>query len=192
MQKPLSILAVLSTLAIVGCVDERTYVEPGQELDSGWGMGAAAVRGDVGDVRGIDNLSQGMGYQSDGGWVNLSGNVPHQLTDSSVYVQVDIQNANRLPIGGELRQTGVGDVYTDAEGGEPVMSVYICPNGEGVSGNADEIVVKRIGPESFTFVATSSVPEQNLAIDLGVGHEREANLIRDVMSRPAAGDVATN
>lgn len=191
MQKTLSILAVLSTLAVVGCVDERFYVDPGQELDSGWGNGAAAIRGDVGDVRGIDNLGRGLGYQSDGGWVNISGNVPHQSTSSTVYVQVDIQNANRLPIGGALRQSGTGDVYAESADGSPVMSVYICPNGEGLSGNADEVVVTRIGQESFTFVASSSVPEQNLAVDLGVGNESEANLIREVMSRPSA-DVATN
>ena len=190
MQKTLSILALLSTAAVVGCVDERYYVDPNQQLDSGWGNGAAAIRGDVGEVRGIDNLGRDMSFQSDGGWVNFSGNVPHQSSTSSVYVQVDIQNANRLPIGGELRQSGTGDVYAEPDGGEPVMSVYICPNGEGVSGNADEIVVRRVGQESFTFVATSSVPEQNLDIDLGVGSDRESGVIEAAMQRPA--DTATN
>ena len=63
---------------------------------------------------------------------------------------------------------------------------------KGVSGNADEIVVRRVGQESFTFVATSSVPEQNLDIDLGVGSEREAAVIEQAMQTPPSGPATTN
>jgi hypothetical protein len=179
-------LALLSTVALVGCVDERFYVDPAQGLDSGWGNGAAAIRGDVGEVRDIDNLGRDLGFQSDERWVNFSGNVPHQRSSSSVFVQVDIHNAHQLPIGASLRQNGTGDVYGVDDDAGPVLSVYICPNGEGVSGHADDIVVTRVGRESFTFVATSSVPEQNLAIDLGVGSAQETAVIEQAMARPAA------
>jgi len=83
-----------------------------------------------------------------------------------VFVSVQIVNAERLPIGTELRQEGVIDTWEAEASPEPALSVYLCPNGEGVSGNADDIFVTRTGPETFEFHATSSVPEQNLDVDV--------------------------
>lgn len=186
-----TVLAILATTAAVGCVDERDYLDPGQMLESGWGTGTGAIRGDVGEIREIDSFANGLTFQSDPTWVTFSGNVPHQSSSSSVYVSVEIQNANRLQIGNELRQEGTGDLYSDDGAGDaaPQLSVYICPNGDGVSGNADEIVVRRIGRESFTFVAKSSIPEQNLDIDLGLGSDAESGIVQTEMARPA--DVVT-
>ena len=45
--------------------------------------------------------------------------------------------------------------------------------------------MRRIGRESFTFVATSSIPEQNLDIDLGLGSDAEAGIVQTEMQRPA-------
>lgn len=189
MLKPVTAALLVLSTTTIGCVSEHLYFDPDQVVDSilGIGTGAAAIRGDVGEVAGIDNVGRDIGFQSDAGWVNFSGNVPHQRGHSSVYVQVDIQNAHMLPIGGELHQDGTGDVYSATEADGPVLSVYICPNGEGLSGNADDIVVKRVGRESFTFIATSSVPEQNLDIDLGVGSEAEADVLQAELLRPAPG-----
>lgn len=185
MSKPAAAALLAVAAASVGCLDEHEYVEAFAEFGVGWGAGAAALRGDVGQIRGIDNLGQDISYQSGPTWVRFSGDVPHQSRrTSSVYIAVEVQNAHRLPIGGELSQTGTGDLYSDDTDGTPQLSVYICPNGEGVSGNADEIVVKRIGRASFTFVASSTVPEQNLAVDLGVGSDAESGLIEDEMMQP--------
>jgi hypothetical protein len=187
MSKPVAATLLVLAATTIGCINEHHYIDPGQGLDNAWGSGAAAIRGEVGQVRDIDSLGRDIAFQSDARWVNFSGNVPHQRSQSSVFVQVDIQNAHLLPIGGELHQGGTGDVYSATEADGPVLSVYICPNGEGLSGNADDIVVKRVGRESFTFIATSSIPEQNLDIDLGVGSEAEADVLQAELLRPAPG-----
>jgi len=184
MSKPAVATLLLLTSAAVGCVDERQYIDPDQALGDAWGNGAAALRGDVGELRGIDTLGTNISAQSDPRWVSFSGDVPHQSrSGSSVFIAVEITNAHRLPIGAELRQAGTSDDIVIED--EPVLSVYICPNGEGVSGSADDIVVKRIGRESFTFIATSSVPEQNLDVDLGVGSAEEAGILQAELMRPA-------
>ena len=156
--------------ASVGCVNERVYMDPDAMAgwdDLGGGDGLALLRGDVGELRDIDNSTENMWVSQEPNAVDFSGDVPHQAREgSSVYLQVRILNPQRLQPNVELRQQGVQDAWDDANTQEPVLDVYICPNGEGVSGNADDIVVTRTGPNAFRFVATSTNVDQNLNVDL--------------------------
>ena len=161
-------LAALST----ACLGEREYVDPASStVADDWfgGSGTAALRGDVGELTAIDSSAGGMYVTKDAATqtVEMSGNVPYQVrAESSVWLDIRIVNANQLARGQELRQQGTIDTFSATEADGPVLDVYVCPNGEGVSGNADDIVVTRTGPETFTFVAKSTNVEQNLAIDL--------------------------
>ena len=161
-------LAALST----ACIGERAYVDPASNaVADDWfgGTGSAALRGDVGELTAIDNRATGMYVTKDTTTqtVEMSGNVPHQARDaSSVWLDIRIVNADQLARGQELRQEGTVDTWSATAADGPVLDVYVCPNGEGVSGNADDIVVTRTGPETFTFVARSTNVEQNLNVDL--------------------------
>jgi hypothetical protein len=171
---PTSLASALAVLVVtVGCVNERTYVDPESNTATmgGWqgfeGTGTASLRGDVGQLGGIDNSAEDMWVTRDVNVLEMSGNVPHQAqAGSSVFLDIRILNGSRLAVGQELRQEGTVDTWSEDVGDEPVLDVYVCPNGEGVSGNADDIVVTRTGPETFTFEARSSNPEQNLDVDL--------------------------
>jgi hypothetical protein len=157
-----------------GCVNERTYVDADSSAyhDDGWdrdlgGTGTAALRGDVGELTALDSHSADMYVVKDERTLELSGSVPHQARPgSSVWLDVRIVNAQQLRLGQELRQEGTVDTFDVDETDGPQLDVYVCPNGEGVSGNADDIVVVRTGPETFTFTARSTNVEQNLDIDL--------------------------
>jgi hypothetical protein len=170
-------LAAALSLALVtvtvGCVNERTYVDPASNAAEmgGWqgygGTGTASLRGVVGELDGIDNTANDMWVTKETNLLEMSGNVPHQAqAGSSVYLDIRILNGSRLNVGEELRQEGVVDTWSEDVGEEPVLEVYVCPNGEGVSGNADDIVVTRTGPETFTFEARSTDTAQNLDVDL--------------------------
>lgn len=170
-------LAAAASLALVtitvGCVNERTYVDADSNTADmgGWqdygGTGRASLRGTVGELDGIDNTASDMWVTKDARLLEMSGNVPHQAqVGSSVYLDIRILNGDRLSVGEELRQEGVIDTWSEDVGEEPVLEVYVCPNGEGVSGNADDIVVTRTGPDSYIFEARSTDTTQNLDVDL--------------------------
>ena len=161
-------LAAIST----ACMGERAYVDPASNvMADDWfgGTGSAALRGDVGDLTAIDNRATGMYVTKDATTqtVEMSGNVPHQARDaSSVWLDIRIVNADRMRVGEELRQEGVVDTWDTDQIDEPALDVYVCPNGEGISGNADDIVVTRTGPDTFIFEARSTDTAQNLDVDL--------------------------
>lgn len=170
-------LTALSTLA---CMNEHTYVDPasntamGDAWELGGGTGIAALRGDVGELTQIDSEARDMWVTRDTNVVEMSGNVPHQArAASSVWLDIRIANADQLRVGEELRQEGTVDTWDVSEADGPALDVYVCPNGEGVSGNADDIVVTRTGPDTFTFVARSTNPEQNLDVDLDLAASAE-------------------
>lgn len=179
-------LVAAASLALVtvtvGCVGERTYMDPEASATgmAGWqgfeGTGTASLRGTVGELDGIDNSANDMWVTKETNMLELSGNVPHQAqAGSSVYLDIVILNGNELEIGEELRQEGVGDVWSEegAASTGPVLDVYVCPNGEGVSGNADDIVVTRTGPDTYTFEARSTDTQQNLDVDLDLAADDE-------------------
>lgn len=170
----LATLAAASLLVVtVGCVNERTYVDPESSAAEmgGWqgfdGTGRASLRGDVGELNGIDNTASDMWVTKDATLLEMSGNVPHQAQPaSSVYLDIRIVNGDQLAIGEELRQEGIVDTWNATEADGPVLDVYVCPNGEGISGNADDIVVTRTGRDTFIFEARSTDTEQNLDVNL--------------------------
>lgn len=166
-----ALFAVLLAAALAGCMSERTYVDSNVLTETGSGMfGATAsgfVRGDVGELEDFDSSARDMYLSRDERLIEFTGNVPHQSRGaSSVYLDIVIANWERVPVGQELRQQGLADPWSAESGDEPALDVYVCPNGEGVSGNADDIVVTRTGGSSFNFRAISSNPEQNLDVDL--------------------------
>jgi len=174
----IALAALALTLACtVGCIDNRVYMDPVSDFGLFGSNGGAALRGDVGQLTGLDTIGRDISFYGEGADVTFTGNVPHQTRPtSSVYIDVAVLNAGRMPIGSSVEQDVAGDVYgAEDMGDEPSLSVYICPNGEGVSGSADHIIVTRTGEETFEFVATSSVPEQNLDIDLVVAGERDVD-----------------
>ena len=169
----------LALAGTVGCIDDRVYMDPASDFGGGiFGQnGGAVLRGDVGQLTGLDTVGRDIMFYGEGADVTFSGNVPHQSRPtSSVYIDVAVLNAGRMPIGSSVEQDVAGDVWADDDVGDaPSLSVYICPNGEGVSGDADHIIVTRTGEQTFEFVATSSIPEQNLDIDLVVAGERDVD-----------------
>lgn len=176
MHRPVVVAAVALTVvafSISGCINERTYIdEQSTGAEMGWdtwgGSGLAALRGDVGDLSGpdgIDNTSNNMWVTRDTTYVQMSGDVPHQARPgSSVYLDIVITNPNQMRVGEEVRQQGVVDDVYAADG--PALDVYVCPNGEGISGNADDIVVTKTGRDTFTFEARSTDTAQNLDVNL--------------------------
>jgi hypothetical protein len=163
-------IAALALLSVTACLGERTYMDPyanGTGLFAPTSPGAAFVRGDVGELTGIDNGSEDLWVTRERGAIAFAGNVPYQRRPgSSVYLDIRIANPEQLPVGQELRQEGLADTFGAEPTDGPVLGVYVCPNGEGISGDADDIVVTRTGPDTFTFRAVSSLPEQNLDVDL--------------------------
>lgn len=178
-------LVAAASLALVtvtvGCVNERTYIDPDTAANemSGWqsfdGTGRASLRGTVGELNGIDNTADNMWVSKDTTSLSMSGDVPHQAqTGSSVFLDILIINREQLAIGEELRQEGTVDVWAeDTTEQGPMLDVYICPNGEGVSGNADDIVVTRTGPDTYIFEARSTDTTQNLDVDLDLAADAE-------------------
>jgi hypothetical protein len=161
------LVAAFALASLTACMNERTYMDP--YSGGGYGLGAnalAALRGNVGELADIDTESPEMWMTREPRVVQFSGNVPHQARpSSSVFLDIRIANAEQLPVGQELRQEGLRDTWGEEIEG-PALDVYVCPNGEGVSGNADDIVVTRTGPDRFTFRAISTNVDQNLDVDL--------------------------
>ncbi len=178
-------LVAAASLALVtvtaGCVNERTYIDPDASANemAGWqgfdGTGRASLRGTVGELNGIDNTADNMWVNKDTTSLSMSGDVPHQAqAGSSVYLDIYIINREQLAIGEELRQEGTLDVWAeDTTDQGPMLDVYICPNGEGVSGNADDIVVTRTGTDTYIFEARSTDTTQNLDVDLDLAADAE-------------------
>ncbi len=191
---PLTLAAVVTgVLGTMGCLNDHLYMDPGENMGGGgfYGAnGAAAMRGDVGTLVGFDNMGRDISFYADDAHVGFSGNVPHQNRFSSVFIDVQIENPGALPIGASLEQQGTAydqwDVVDDSGaplGDAAILNVYICPNGEGESGDADHIIVTRTGQESFTFTATSRNPGQNLNVDVAVASEREVAVLQNSMWR---------
>lgn len=128
--------------------------------------GAGAMRGGAGDVRDLDNRSDQVGVTKSAGYLGFTGNVVHQnQSGSSVFFNVVINHPEELVVGQPYSQN-VAYGYELLDLNELAVSVYICPNGEGLSGLADDITVNRGDDDVITLTAGSSVDEQQLNMDV--------------------------
>jgi hypothetical protein len=159
----LAVTAIAASL-VSGCVAEREYVDaPENPFAFGGGEGSAHVDGRVGQLEDMNGSADSLWVDRVDNDVIFSGNVPHQSrTNSSVYVEVTVRNPDRMRQGEPLQQENLGDDFYALEGDEPAMNVYLCPNGEGESGYAEDVVVTRTGRDTFTFNAIGTNPGQNL------------------------------
>jgi hypothetical protein len=157
-----TVFALVSAGLAVGCAVD----EPLEERSPIANGGGAFVHGSVGRIVDMDSGSIVDVFRERDA-VQFSGDVPHQsLDDTKVFVSVRIANIDALAIGGELEQEGLKDTWRAMPADGAVVDVYLCPNGDGVSGFADFVRLTRTRDSGYALHATSSNAEQNLDVDL--------------------------
>jgi hypothetical protein len=160
-------VAALGTCALLcGCGGSPywfpEYLEP-EELGEDWGTPLdGLVRGDAGYFREIDTQAPFYAYQyEEGAEVAYSADV--EVEGGSVLVDISIGGADRLVVGEPLHFTSelqqIGGIWLD---------VYVCPNGAGLSGSADDVWITKREDGTINVVATAEAPDQNLDLDVDV------------------------
>lgn len=154
---------------LCGCGSPYLFPEDNAYLlDDSWGGAEAqrqgVVQGDAGDFRGINAVAPFWVYPWDeGDYHEISYSSDVAVAGGSVYVDVIIGGVDRLeenePLHFRPGVTQIGGISLD---------VYVCPNGAGESGSADDVVLTKLEDGTITVVATAEAPEQNLDLDIDV------------------------
>lgn len=154
-----------------GCASPYLFPEYGDSIiivDGDWAEGGAVregiVQGDAGNFRDIDTVAPFSVWsygEGDAQEIGYSADVP--VEGGSVFVDVVIGGPDRLVVNEPLHfppgVTHIGGIWLD---------VYVCPNGNGESGSADDVVVTRLEDGTISVVATAEEVAQNLDLDVEV------------------------
>jgi hypothetical protein len=157
--------SALALLPLCGCASPYWFPAEYETIEGYEGIETEGiVQGDAGHFTGIHTATPfSMTSWSEGSYEELDYMADVPVEGGSVFVDVLIGGTERLLVGEPLHFT---EPYQEIDG--VWLDVYVCPNGDGASGSADDIVLTRLEDGTVTVVATSQVPAQNLDLDVEV------------------------